>query len=272
MKKIKTFLKGIWPLNFLRRIYLASTYYHKKFLEIAKWGFTSNEDTNFTYDLTDRNIKALVHSIAISTKQEYHTIMGYIEEINTNTQLKDRIQEIIARSPQGKFADQTIRFGKRAGWYAIVRAIKPKIIVETGVDKGLGAVVLCAALAKNEEEGFTGSYYGTDINLKAGYLLQGMNEEYGKILYGDSIESLSNFDQKIDLFINDSDHSQEYEYKEYLTIQSKLSDDAVIIGDKSHVTDKLANFSLLTHRKFILFREDPKDHWYPGGGIGISYM
>ena len=32
---------------------------------------------------------------------------------------------------------------------------KPKIVVETGVDKGLGACVLTAALMKNSEEGYT---------------------------------------------------------------------------------------------------------------------
>ena len=93
----------------------------------------------------------------------------------------------------------------------------------------------------------------------------------GQILYGDSIKSLQSFHKKIDLFINDSDHSASYEYNEYLTIKPMLSDNAVILGDNSHVTDKLSQFSVENERNFVFFREEPKDHWYPGGGIGISY-
>ena len=143
--------------------------------------------------------------------------------------------------------------------------------METGVDKGLGAVVLCSAILKNKEEGFPGKYYGTDINDQAGYLLNDKYKSVGKIIYGDSIISLKNFDKTIDVFINDSDHSGNYEYQEYLTIKNKLSTKAIILGDNSHATDKLLKFSIENERNFILFREEPKNHWYPGAGIGISF-
>src|SRR6266446_10867828 len=76
----------------------------------------------------------------------------------------------------------------------------------------------------------------------------------------------------IDLFINDSDHSAEYEYKEYLTVADKLTPSAVILGDNSHVSDSLRRFSEMRHRRFLFFQEKPKEHWYPGAGIGISYL
>jgi hypothetical protein len=93
----------------------------------------------------------------------------------------------------------------------------------------------------------------------------------GEILYGDSIASLSNFTDNIDLFINDSDHSADYEYKEYLTINKLLTDKSIILGDNSHCTSKLADFSREMNRNFIFFQEITKNHWYPGAGIGISY-
>ena len=75
----------------------------------------------------------------------------------------------------------------------------------------------------------------------------------------------------MDVFINDSDHSGNYEYQKYLTIKNKISTKAIILGDNSHATDKLLKFSIENERNFILFREEPKDHWYPGAGIGISF-
>ena len=57
----------------------------------------------------------------------------------------------------------------------------------------------------------------------------------------------------------------------YQTIKKRLSPKALILGDNSHVTDKLLKFSIENDRNFVLFREEPKDHWYPGAGIGISF-
>jgi hypothetical protein len=73
------------------------------------------------------------------------------------------------------------------------------------------------------------------------------------------------------LFINDSDHSADYEYAEYEVINPKLSQSAIILGDNSHVTDKLSLFSRLQARNYVFFSEKPDQHWYPGAGIGISF-
>jgi predicted O-methyltransferase YrrM len=162
-------------------------------------------------------------------------------------------------------------FGRRLGWYAIARAIKPSVIVETGVERGHGAVILCAALMRNTAEGMPGKYYGTDIDPHAGRLLSGPYAAMGRILYGDSIKSLTAMTETIDLFINDSDHSAEYEYREYHVVAPKLSPRALVLGDNAHVTDKLALFARETGRHFLFFREEPRNHWYPGAGIGISF-
>ncbi|QHT72037.1 class I SAM-dependent methyltransferase [Rhodocytophaga rosea] len=264
-------LKHIWVLNFLRRTFNATRYYNKKYMEIIKWGIASNEDTNYTYDLTEGNMLYLAHIISFVVQKDNKTILAFINEAQNDTFLKDHIIREIQQSDLKKFADQQIRFGRRMGWYAMIRALKPRTVVETGVDKGLGSVIICAALLKNKEEGFEGRYYGTDINPKAGYLLTGKYRQVGEILYGDSIASLSTFKDTIDIFINDSDHSADYEYREYLTIKHLLTDDSIILGDNSHSTDKLAIFSTEEERNFLFFQESPLNHWYPGGGIGISF-
>jgi hypothetical protein len=271
MKKILRLLKKIWILNFIRRIYNAGKYFNYKYWQILKWGFTSREYTNYTYNLRPENIQYLAHTVSVVTGVDYSIITNYINEVNTDTELKESIITAIKNSPLRKYADMDVQFGRRLGWYAFARVLKPKIIVETGVDKGLGSIILCAALLRNKEEGSSGKYYGTDIDPNAGYILSGKYREVGEILYGDSIKSLSQFTEKIDLFINDSDHSAEYEYREYLTIQKLMTDKTIILGDNSHCTDKLAVFSNETNRNFLFFQEMPLNHWYPGAGIGISF-
>ena len=37
-------------------------------------------------------------------------------------------------------------------------------------------------------------------------------------------------------------------------------------------SEELLNFSINNERNFALFKEKPKNHWYPGAGIGISFI
>ena len=238
---------------------------------LIKWLFWSKEITNYSYDIEENNKKYLSSLIADILNVEFDTVMTYIREIEKDTELKQHIEDVTANSSLSFLADKEVKYGRRVGWYAFARALKPNIIIETGVEKGLGACVLAAALKRNKEEGYEGKYFGTDNDITAGYLFSGDYADYGSILYGDSIESLTKFDGTIDLFINDSDHSEEYEADEYNTIANKLSEHAIVLGDNSHVTNKLLNFSLKTNRHFIFFQEKPSEHWHPGAGIGISF-
>ena len=258
-------------LLILYRGKIAFAYFQGPLLNLLRWLFSSRETTNFTYDLEKTNKRYLAALIAGMTNEKYDVIMGYIKELDADNDLHKHVENSIAKSDLAFIADKKVHFGRRLGWYAITRVLKPKIVIETGVDKGLGACVLTAALRRNAQEGYKGRYFGTDINPKAGYLLSGDYANYGTILYGDSIESLKKFEGAIDLFINDSDHSADYEAEEYKTVAHKLSQHAVILGDNSHSTDKLLEFSLETNRHFLFFPEKPKKHWYPGGGIGISF-
>lgn len=235
------------------------------------WLFTSRETTNHTFDLTPLNRHTLTAQIADVVGQPHETIQAYIDELEADEALRNHIIGMTRQAPYRGISDLTVRYSRRLGWYAMVRATKPSVVIETGVDKGLGACVLTAALLRNREEGHPGRYYGTDINPQAGYLLRGRYAEVGEILYGDSIQSLKALEGPIDLFINDSDHSAEYEGREYATIEPKLSPQAIVLGDNSHITDELLNFAIRTGRSFQFFKEETAHHWYPGAGIGFAF-
>ena len=255
----------------IRRARIGAGYLGPGLLQLAKWLLASREDTNFTYDLTENSIHNLAHTIAVVTYVPFAQVIGIINEARYCQELQDYVLSKTLADPHRDRSDSKCRFARRLGWYAFVRILKPSIVVETGIDKGLGSVLLCYALLRNQQEGFSGHYFGTDIDPGAGWLLGPPYKDIGTILYGDSIESLKKFSQPIDLFINDSDHSEEYEYHEYKVVAGKLSPGAVILGDNSHCTNKLSLFSEEAGREFIFFREDPLNHWYPGAGIGISF-
>ena len=258
-------------INVPKRIAHALGYYVPKLRKIFAWGFHSREETNYTYDLSESSLFYLAHTISVVTHTDLATVQRYINEAREDTALKKTVIQAVQVSKFRFVSDARCEFGRRVGWYALARILKPRVIMETGVDKGHGAVLLCAALLKNRAEGAAGLYYGTDINQEAGWLLRPPYSEVGTVLFGDSIQSLRAFPGKIDLFINDSDHSAEYEYREYRTVADKLTAGAVILGDNSHVTPMLAKFAAECGMEFLYFHEVPRDHWYPGAGIGIAF-
>jgi predicted O-methyltransferase YrrM len=261
-----TTVKNIWY-----RARYVGRYYRARIGPAWPWLFASRETSNFTYDLTERNRAHLAAMIALVFKLPITEVVGYIDELLGDEALKASVIDRVNALGRGAGLDASAAFGRRIGWYAIARALKPNVVIETGVEKGLGAVVLCAALLRNREEGHQGRYYGTDIDLAAGMLLAEPYRSMGEILYGDSLESLAKLDVTIDLFINDSDHSHEYEAREYRLVAPKLSERAVIIADNAHVTDELYRFAQETGRQFLFFREEPEDHWYLGAGIGLAF-
>lgn len=264
-------LEGREAASIFSRVWTFESYLKPQLDGWISWLANSREQSNFTYELTDLNQKQLAGLIDAVTNCGVSKCQAYFEEVKQDRALRQHLNRKTLESPFRLTADLGGGFGRRIGWYAFVRITKPRIVVETGVDKGLGSCVIASALIRNAAEGFPGKYLGTDINPHAGYLFADSYANAGEILYGDSIESLSSIEEPIDLFINDSDHSEAYEANEYRVIHSKLRPGAIVLGDNAHATSALFDYSLETNRKFLFFAEKPKDHFYPGAGIGISF-
>jgi cephalosporin hydroxylase len=257
--------------NLAHRFQLGYSYMEPNLSLLVRWLYESREDTNFTYDLTQLNRQYMAAMIAIVTNLSPKKISEYISEIDKNQSLKNHIKQLVEVSSFRSVSDEVIAYSRRIGWYAFVRALKPRLVIETGVDKGMGSCVLAAALQLNSLEGFPGRYLGIDINPNAGYLFKGEYTSFGTIIYADSLTTLAALKEPVDLFINDSDHSADYEEKEYNMILPRITPHGVILGDNAHVTSKLCNFSERNNRKFLFIPEKPAEHWYPGAGIGVSY-
>lgn len=269
MKKTRHSLSSVWPFRLVRRLHILLPYFIPRLILALKWAGLRTENSNFYYDLTDKNFLELAQVVSLVCNVDWSKAESFINEVRSDIELQKHLQATFAGDRS--MTDSTPLLGRRVGWYAVVRATKPRLVVETGVHQGVGAVTIISALRRNAEEGFPGRYLGTDIDPKAGVLLNKKFLEYGELVHGDSVKSLEGIDGKIDILINDSDHSEAYEAREYAVIQSKLSEGSIILGDNCHVTDALLTFSILNGRKFLFFKEEPKYHWYPGAGIGFSF-
>jgi len=253
------------------RLSLALASLRKPFFEAVRWTFRSRELYNFTYDLSDLNKQYLASFIAVISGHEPAEIERYCAELEGDERLKSHIRSATLASRDRYNSDAEPRFGRRLGWYALLRATKPRVVVETGVDKGLGTCLIAAALMRNHTEGYPGFFYATDNNPKSGNLFSGVYRDYGRVLYGDSVEMLGTIKDGVDIFIHDSDHRAEYEMREFLAIEKKLVPNAIVLSDNANETNKLLEFSRRIGKTFLYFQDQPKNHWWRGDGIGAAF-
>ncbi len=236
------------------------------------WLLNSREHHNYTYDLTKRNRDHLAWFLSAVTGVTVDDLRCWLDEVEHDDDLRAALATAVATSNRRGLADKTVRYGRRIGWYACVRALKPKHVVETGIDKGLGSCLIAAALRRNAEEGHAGRLSALDINPDAGYLVQGRYRESVDVVLGDSLDTIPALTTPVDLFIHDSWHSPEHEAAEFALVEGKLTESAVLLTDNAAETDVLIRHAEKTGRRFLYFQEEPDRHWHRGDGTGIAWV
>jgi hypothetical protein len=237
----------------------------------AKWLFTSREDTNYTYAVSELSIRNMAHTIASALGRPIAEIAGYFAEAQADAELAQWVREHAATGPRRGRSDLTAHYGRRLPWYAVARAIRPAVIVETGLDKGLGSVLLCTALLRNAAQGAPGRYVGMDTNTGAGELLGGRYAEVGSVIYGDSVQALKELPGSVGLFIGDCHWTADHERAEFAAVLPKLAAGGVILSGAAHVRPSLSEFAEQNGLDFTVLGERPINHWYPGGLIGMAW-
>ncbi len=238
----------------------------------AHWLVTSREHHNYTYELTPSNVDHLAWFVAMICGIEVALARDFIAELAADEELRVHIRSTTRATRRRGLADREVHYGRRMGWYAIVRALRPAHVVETGVDKGLGTVVLAAALRRNAAQGHPGRITAIDINPEAGYLVRtGAWSSVVDLVYDDSLAALRRLDRPVDVFLHDSEHSTVHERREFETVEPKLAPGAMLLTDNVTKTSVLSRHAERTGRRFLAFTERPVRHWYPGDGIGAAW-
>jgi hypothetical protein len=128
--------------------------------------------------------------------------------------------------------------GRFKAWYAIVRLLKPNVVLETGVHDGLSSTLILRAMSLN----CRGSLLSIDlpsldlpINVDGpGWLVPEELKSRWYLNIGDArllLPRLSHEYAPIDVFIHDSDHSSEFQNFEYRTVRPFLSTAGLLLTD-----------------------------------------
>lgn len=238
-------------------------------LGFIKWLIHSKEWTNYTYELTDVSHREMTGFFHVITGEERKKLKEYLNECLHDELLYSHVSRITSRQPFQIGADKSSRPGRRLGWYLAVRVMKPRIVVETGVDKGLGSCVIASALIKNGNEGNEGVLHNVDIDGSSGWLIEAPYEKLVRFHHTDSLSFLSSFDENIDIIIQDADHSYDYQIAEYMAGFPKMSHGGLIISDIDNKSSALMDFAEDKGEKYFTWLERPKNPFYIPGGIGV---
>jgi predicted O-methyltransferase YrrM len=256
----------LWIFAFPFRVKSILVFNAINILKSLKWLVTRSEFTNYSYEITGLNRNYLIAFIAYVTKKDFSFVNGIFLEIENNKEFQKYLEHQISKIQRKYELPEQVYFARRLGWYALIRILKPEVVVETGTDKGLGTLLIAQALKENSH----GKVYSFDIDPFSGILIDLKDWGNIELVKGDSIENLKKM-EKIDMFIHDSDHSKNHEMSEYESIQKSLSTNSIVISDNSQFTSALLEWSTKNNRKFLFFKEESKNHWYPGDGIGVSH-
>jgi hypothetical protein len=153
------------------------------------------EFTNLTYEID--NLDELVEFVAASIGCPQAEIDSYVHEPLQDGVLLEPLRAALRARPD---RNDEPRFGRRLGWYAIVRALQPQLVVETGVHDGLGSALLLRALDLNG----SGRLVGFDVDSGSGWLVPERLQSRYELVLGDVRETLPRVlaDAHVDFFIH----------------------------------------------------------------------
>ncbi len=223
--------------------------------------------TNFYYEIGNLGEAAALVANAMGVPPM--TVHGLFDELQGDEVLR---AELSARVAGRREYPRELPYARRAIWYAITRLSRPAVVVETGVDDGLGTATLAAALARNDAEapGQNPRVYGFDFAKEGmGFLLPARLAPYYTLVPGNLRETLPSFLARRvpELFVQDSDHTEAHERFELGAFFEVAKQGSVIVSDNPVPT--LVAVAKERGLHVHLHSEQPLNHWYSGGNTGV---
>jgi hypothetical protein len=224
---------------------------------IARYVLLDPEVDTYSYEIDNHD--ELAERLALVTDRPAAEFRGFIDEALQDPELRLtrdigwRVLFLKRRPPIA---------GHHLAAYAIVRATKPAMAVETGILDGLGSRTILRALERNGGEGRLWSF---DIMPGAGTLVPGRLRGRWTPLYESTRSGLPWLlaERRLDFFVHDSLPEAEHQRFELETALAHAERGAVVMTVHGW-TGVLKDLSRSTGYPYAEFRERPRDHFYGG--------
>ncbi len=236
-------------------------------LLVARYVLWDPDVGDFSYELDNEGefVGLLARSLGLAPA----AIAGYLAEVHAEPALT---WELSARVRWRVDMKRRVGLGHRVAWYAVVRAVKPRLVVETGIKHGLGALVLLVALERNASEGSGGRLISFDPDPFSGWLVPDRLRHNWEPILESTFDALETTlaGEKVDVFICDTPPDRETESFEMRTALRHAAQGIVLIAANGDRTTVLPELAAELQGEYHYFAERPRRHIYPGAGIGLA--
>lgn len=228
------------------------------------WVLQSREYSNYTYDVSKTGLNAMIGAASVVSGRPIGEVAAFVEELLSCRELQQVVAEQHRVSSHRWSTDGVFRPGRRTLYYLLARALKPKLIVEAGVENGLGAAILCEAIRRNG----SGEYLGIERDVdQPCALYANFKHRTGQVLHRDAVAAMAKFDRPVDLFFHDTTSAAEH--VKLLLPAVKLAPNGVIAT--SWATHEVFAFAEQQGKRFLQVRDEPVRHWFPGAQMGLVF-
>jgi Methyltransferase domain len=218
------------------------------------------ETESYTYDLRDE--PGVITELAAALGYPAHELAAYAAELHRDPELN----ELLARHTRWRFdVKRRLPVGNRFAWYLLTRALKPQLVVETGIYLGLGSLVLLRALERNQEEGNPGELMSFDTDPGAGSFVRGQLRRGWHRYTGSTHELLlpALEGRRVNLLFQDTPHTEANQRFEFLAALSHAAPQLVLVDD-SGWAHTLAAIAAEHHGSYHRLQLRSRNHVYPG--------
>jgi len=202
--------------------------------------------------------------LSVVTGKPVLEIFGYLEEIRNDHEFHDYWRSTITASPLRWSLDAGFAPGRRVQNYVIIRATRPRTVVEAGVRHGHGAALILRALERNACEGFSGHYFGVEDNRQQECLLwQNYPGPRGQLVYDDSVTFLRTWrDDPIDFFMHETHTESEHAIAQLTALKPHLHVGSIIVTP--WLLKPFMDFALEDDWHVLGHHDRVSNHWHAG--------
>ena len=177
-------------------------------------------------------------SYSISSSQDYIGFVAELFDLNEeevknylpNSDSRRILSQVLLKSMSAGLMRRPLSFKESLSLYLIIRILKPKIIVETGVGTGRSTAFILQALEDNNR----GYLYSIDLNPGSGSAIPDHLKYRWFFILGESrdvLPYLLSLLKRIDIFLHDSSHTYENMTFEFENAWRFLVKGGVLLAD-----------------------------------------
>lgn len=231
----------------------------------ARFVLLDPELDNFTYELENEHELAAWLGAGLGIEEDRAS--AFIDELRADRHLHAELERLTRRRLDVKTRPE---FGSRLAYYAIIRATRPELVVEAGVQDGLGTVTMLQALERNAEEGAPGRLKSFDVLPGSGWLVPERLRRHWELVVGSTWDTFEPAlaGERIGLLVHDGENTHESECFEFRLAIAQAADRLVMLTSRAD-TGGLRDVAREAGLDYHEFEERPR-HFYPGSPQGLA--